>query len=227
MSDEDFLKRWSRRKRDVAKAEQPPPAPDAAGKASPSHEPDKSETQFDPTSLPPIESITALSDIRAFLRKGVPAEMTRAALRHVWTADPAIRNFVGLAENAWDFTDPNAIPGFGPLEATDEVRRLIARVIGEIGQAAQRNDAGASPLRPEGSDKLNHSNKIVEDQTAESGAPAPASEEEQKQNPAQVLGSQVLVQREIDATAPQHNAAEAQEKPKQFTYRTHGGALPR
>ena len=64
---------------------------------------------------------------------GVPADLTRAALRRVWTADPAIRDFVGLAENAWDFTEPDAMPGFGPLEATDEVRRMIA-----AGRAADR-----------------------------------------------------------------------------------------
>ena len=29
--------------------------------------------------------------------------------------DPAIRDFVGLSENSWDFTDPNAMGGFGPL----------------------------------------------------------------------------------------------------------------
>ena len=86
--------------------------------------------------LPPLESITAVTDITAFLRAGVPAELTRAALRRAWTADPAIRDFVGLAENAWDFTDPNAMPGFGPLESTDEVRRMIAQIVGEIGEAA-------------------------------------------------------------------------------------------
>ncbi|MGZ3410657.1 MAG: hypothetical protein ACXWJW_09015 [Xanthobacteraceae bacterium] len=26
--------------------------------------------------------------------------------------DPQIRNFKGLSENAWDFTDPHSIPGF-------------------------------------------------------------------------------------------------------------------
>ena len=91
------------------------------------------EPEFDLASLPPIESINALTDVTAFLRKGVPAELTRAALRRVWTADPAIRDFVGLAENAWDFTDPAAMPGFGPLESTDEVRRMIARIVDKIG----------------------------------------------------------------------------------------------
>ena len=95
------------------------------------------EPAFDPTSLPPIESITAGSDIRAFLQAGVPAELTKAALRRVWTTDPAIRDFIGIAENQWDFTDPTAMPGFGPLEATDDVRELVAQAMGKLRQLSR------------------------------------------------------------------------------------------
>ena len=227
MSDEDFLRRWSRRKREVAKAEQAPPAPaDAAAKA-PAPAVGKTETEFDPASLPPLESITALSDVTAFLREGVPAELTRAALRRVWTADPAIRDFVGLAENAWDFTDPNAMPGFGPLEATEEVRQMIARVVGEIGKAAPPEAAEATDTRFESVENSNHSNAIVEEQKIEGLSPGAAPEEEPKQNAAQESGNQVLLQGTAEYTAPQHDATEAEEKPKQFPHRSHGGALPR
>jgi len=227
MSDEDFLKRWSRRKRDVAKEEAArTPAPDAAEAPEPPA-PDKTETQFDPASLPPIESITALSDVTAFLQTSVPAELTRAALRRVWTADPAIRDFVGLAENAWDFTDPNAMPGFGPLEATEEVRRMIARVVGEIGKAASPEAVEKRETPPENVENSNHSNAIVEDQTAESSSPAVTPEEEPKQNAAQGSGKQVLLHSTAEDIALQHDVTEAQEKPKQLSYRTHGGALPR
>jgi hypothetical protein len=30
-------------------------------------------------------------------------------------ADPSIRDFIGLAENSYDFTNPHAVPGFAPL----------------------------------------------------------------------------------------------------------------
>ena len=112
MSD-DFLARWSRRKQEAKAA--PAPAPEPAPKPVA-----KAEPEFDITTLPPLESINALTDMTAFLQKGVPAELARAALRRVWTADPAIRDFVGLAENAWDFTDPNAMAGFGPLYPTGD-----------------------------------------------------------------------------------------------------------
>ena len=84
-------------------------------------------------------SITALTDVTAFLRKGIPPELTRAALRRAWAADPAIRDFVGLAENAWDFNDPNAMPGFGPLDCSDEqLSALIDRILGSVRSAADR-----------------------------------------------------------------------------------------
>src|SRR4051812_11031184 len=129
MSDpEPFVARWSRLKAETVKkrkevdAAQPDRKPEATAAAAADEESggapptaDKAaEPAFDPASLPPIESITAGSDIRAFLESGVPAELTKAALRRAWTTDPAIRDFIGIAENQWDFTDPAAMPGFGP-----------------------------------------------------------------------------------------------------------------
>ena len=56
--------------------------------------------------LPSIESIVAESDVRAFLAPGVPPELTRAALRRAWSADPKIRDFIGLSENSWGLQRP-------------------------------------------------------------------------------------------------------------------------
>ncbi|WP_422282997.1 DUF3306 domain-containing protein, partial [Bradyrhizobium sp.] len=73
----------------------------------------------------------------AFLRKGIPQELGRAALRRAWAADPAIRDFVGLAENAWDFNDPNAMPGFGPLDCSaEQIDALVGRIVGGVRSAA-------------------------------------------------------------------------------------------
>ncbi len=144
---ENFFSRWSRRKR-ADSPSAPPTAstvtttvtnnPDgstssAAQAPTPSATqgaPPQAEPPFNISKLPPIESITAQTDIRSFLAPGVPAELARAALRRAWAADPAIRDFVGLSENSWDFNSPGAIPGFGPLEMTDELRRRIAEMVG-------------------------------------------------------------------------------------------------
>jgi hypothetical protein len=232
MTEEDFLARWSRRKReaDVAKAEPPAqkradPGSEAGG--APAKGGAAPEPEFDITTLPSIESITSVSDVTAFLRAGVPAELTRAALRRVWTADPAIRDFVGLAENAWDFTDPNAMPGFGPLEATEEVRRMIAQVVDSIGQSAKEVASEDAMQHAEVAPNSNDSNDINDDQ-AEGGQHSRAlSADQQQQISAQDLGNQVMLQSTAENIAPQHDPTEAQEKPKQISRRQHGGALPR
>ena len=215
MSD-DFLQRWSRRKQEARKpAAKPEPAPQPAAKAEP---------EFDVTTLPPLESINALTDVTAFLQKGVPAELARAALRRVWTADPAIRDFVGLAENAWDFTDPAAMPGFGPLEATDEVRQMIAQVVRQIGQAAQPGESEAASGHAEVAENSSDSNAIIPQTGVHNHA---TKQDEAGEETAQDLGNQVLLQSIIENTAVQHDRTEAQEKPQQLSRRTHGGALPR
>ena len=93
---------------------------------------------FDPSGLPSIEAITANTDVRGFLQSRVPAELTRAALRQAWTSDPAIRDFIGIAENQWDFNDPNAIPGFGPLEMTGNETAVLTQVLGKLERVSER-----------------------------------------------------------------------------------------
>lgn len=134
---EKFLQRWSKRKlgqdkqptEQVEQARQTEPAdqkPAPEPQASVSKEAE--DKPFDLSALPPIESIDANTDISGFLRPGVPAELSRAALRRAWSADPAIRDFVGLVENGWDFNDPQAMAGFGPI-STDEVARIAGRML--------------------------------------------------------------------------------------------------
>ena len=91
---------------------------------------DENRLPFDPASLPTIESIGAESNIRAFLEAGVPGDLARAALRRAWSLDPAIRDFVGLSENSWDFNAPGTMAGFGPIDG-EEVGRLLTRLLGE------------------------------------------------------------------------------------------------
>src|SRR5262247_3385630 len=132
---EDFLKRWSQRKRDAAEAEQARrPAPENAAGDERSSEPVEAIKPAEPPNppldlkdLPPIESITAATDIRPFLQPGVPVDIARAALRRAWSADPRIRDFVGLADYDWDYHAVGGAAGFGPLEMTDELRQAVAR----------------------------------------------------------------------------------------------------
>jgi hypothetical protein len=148
--DEPFLARWSRRKRDVtvqsdAGKNPPPSAAEIAKPVSPTTV-EASATM----PLPPIEAIESASQLQAFLAPGVPLELTRAALRQAWTADPAIRDFIGLSENAWDFNAPGGVPGFGSLDLED-IHRLVGQVLDEpqvsdaIAATAPLADASATP----------------------------------------------------------------------------------
>jgi uncharacterized protein DUF3306 len=150
--DENFLLRWSSRKlanrTEPARADtpkEPPPRDSAetvddAAIAETQDAPGTPEKQPNDPPLPPLDSIGADSSVAAFLRPGVPPELTRAALRRAWTSDPAIKNFVGLVENGWDFNDPSAMPGFGAI-SPEEVARLAGQVIAALPQAEPDDQA--------------------------------------------------------------------------------------
>jgi hypothetical protein len=166
MSDENFFTRWSRRKAESAKRDAEdrdgedatPQQPNAAAAnalqsleseartpAQASGSPSAATAEFatfDPKDLPSIDSIGPDTDVSVFLRPGVPADLARAALRRAWTADPAIRDYIGLSENSWDFTAPQGVPGFGPLSQED-AQRLLAAFTGrtrEVAATAQTAD---------------------------------------------------------------------------------------
>jgi hypothetical protein len=103
--------------------------------------------------LPPIGSIGAGSDIRPFLAPGVPAHLTRAALRRAWSTDPAIRDFIGLSENSWDFNAPDGVPGFGSLTP-----QRLARMNGKAESSDTERGVPVPTQRPYGYPVLPKSN---------------------------------------------------------------------
>ena len=212
MSDEEFLKRWSRRKQEAKEAgETPAPAPPEETAALPVPEAPPAE-EVDLSNLPPIDSITATTDVTAFLRENIPLDLSRAALRRAWAADPAIRDFVGLAENAWDFTDPTAMAGFGPLEHTPEqIAALVERIVGGVRDTAEKL---ASEI---GNEAQNHpeNSETVQLSGAAETVPDPsvtAATVDDEHGPA------------VAAVQPQGSDGEEDEAP--LRRRSHGGALP-
>jgi hypothetical protein len=154
---ENFISRWSRRKREAADEKSQSEQPDIADAAketdrtaSLSSEESKlakaDSAEFDPASLPPIESIEAGTDITAFMRAGVPSELRYAALRRAWSADSSIRDFVGLNENYWcDATGPAGVAGFGDLDPGVDVKRMVSDLFGESPpQKAEHDSSNAS-----------------------------------------------------------------------------------
>jgi hypothetical protein len=102
--------------------------------------------------LPAIDSITATTDIRAFLKPGVPDGLKHAALRQAWATDPAIRDFVGIAENQWDFNKPQNIPGFGLLNPSQNIQRLVPTL--SVGRSTESQNVSEQPVSHKTSDNV-------------------------------------------------------------------------
>jgi hypothetical protein len=149
----DFLSRWSRRKQQArtAEAEPKPQAVESADAPAPEQpgsipdEPTLSPEEIE--ELPQLETLTAESDVSAFLRKGVPEALRNAALRKVWSLDPAIRDFAGHARDyAYDWNSPGGVPGTGPLSAADDVEAMVSRVFGDPGPSDDASHARIEEL---------------------------------------------------------------------------------
>ena len=243
---ENFIARWSRRKTAAQDAEA---RPAAAPVAAPTRAddgggdrkendaaralggvPEPSAAAFDPAKLPPIDSITAETDIRAFLVPGVPAHLTRAALRRAWASDPKIRDFVGLSENSWDFNAPDAIAGFGPLEMTDALRQEVARMLGRgvAGEAPNPVPAQASPQEmassSQGAAQSADATPELTTEGLESSA-APLSDEGAGR-PCEHAGPEPLPHRSKAAVAAQPGPENVDDN-QLIAKRPHGGALPK
>ena len=219
--DESFLARWARRKRAAAAKVHGQPQPkDTGDRAAPetaaaSLPPGETQSHVDSASLPPIETISAGSDIRPFLAASVPADLARAALRRAWSADPAIRDFIGLSENSWDFNAPGGVPGFGSLTMED-ARRLLARVMEDSDALSRRrsavelsaDDQALAPVSEAGErapDLVADQMKFVRDTDADHGNPLPPGRK-----------TNIAVQQE----------RKERESCPPLPRRRHGGALP-
>lgn len=226
---DNFLRRWSRRKQaaETQRSKEGQPCESASleanAPAGSARHGSAESPAFDPAGLPPIESITAASDLRAFLAPGVPMELTRAALRRAWMTDPAIRDFVGIAENQWDFTAPEGVPGFGALKMTPHLRGLIRELVaGAADEAAPRIDrdwlsAAAEPR------KQREITPAARDQTADAGARQAGGGDA---GTSAAAPGPPIVQRGMETPAARRGR-EAGGGDRAVTPRRHGGGLPK
>ena len=180
---EGFLSRWARRKVAVRAAERaegkvPSPeakAPDCApalGRDAPAteagiDEPEASvggHPEQEPDALladlPSLDTLTSGTDLAPFLRAGVPSALRNAALRRMWSLDPAIRDFVSEArEYAYDWNSPGGVPGLGPLLPTDDVAAMLRRLVGSV------------PEQPSGSGSIEASSREMVREAQQEPAP--------------------------------------------------------
>ena len=215
MNDPDnFLSRWSRRKRgadvdnsqadksDAHPHDRPAPSRDEPTEAGPKET--TGHPAFDVASLPPVDSIGAGTDISAFMQAGVPTALRHAALRRAWSTDPAIRDYLGPTENFWDAAGPDGIPGFGELDPGLDVKRMVAELFGETSpdkpEPEQNDSANAPPQVEENSKAPDDLRQTVE----------PASKQSAPQ--------------QIENGATQKTTVA--DVPMQKMTRRHGGAMP-
>ena len=214
MSDQEkFLTRWSRRKLEPADAKVPaepplsddaPPAGEEAAKPAGAVQGEAAPVpEFDLSTLPSLDSIGAESDIKAFLQAGVPSALRHAALRRAWSADPAIRDYIGPNENFWEGVGMDNVPGFGALDPSVDVKKLVAQVFGDAEPMPRTDDSAP----------------------AEANVPTPVANESSPTETKKQLAQNTdpLLQRD-------ENVASHHDDPQQETSaarsRRHGGAMP-
>ena len=219
--DKGFLARWSQRKQE-AKRDSDAPAAEAVVPAEPVA---GAEPEFDLSSLPKLEEMTATTDITGFLRKGVPEHLRNAALQKSWALDPAIRNYVNPAlDYAYDWNTPGGVPGSSEIGAGMDVARLVSQIMGSGESAAEASASDPEPGKASASDAAGASGQDAE-QEAGSELPTEALRltddripiEQKLANPEEVAASEG--QREVDATQSEPAAP-------QQAVRRHGSAKP-
>lgn len=239
----DFLSRWSRRKAEAAapspqKETAPAPEPELDPSSEIAEEPappldslsaEPAEAVAEITAeeiaaLPPIEQLSSTSDLGPFLRAGVPALLRNAALRRMWTVDPAIRDFLNDArEYAYDWNTPGGVPGLGPLLPTDDVKALARCVFDGRGRRAEAEEESAAGL--EGPPAQEPS--AAADAASESLAAEPPALQEVPVARADVAPGAAASDGEAapaDSRPPQAPDRAAETGPRRF--RRHGGATP-
>ncbi len=152
--DENVFSRWSRRKQATRHSE---PLPRDESDDTPSGqsaavniEQPRLSGDADPEEaaepLPRLEDLTAESDLSSFFRKEVPKAVRNAAMRKMWSLNPAIRNYVGPAEYAWDFNQPGSMAGFGPTSAKESITNIMSAMSGA--KKVHPTEESSPPLAP-------------------------------------------------------------------------------
>jgi hypothetical protein len=228
--DDNIFARWSRRKQAVRYGETPAPdeeqnAPEAAEASA---EPvDQQPAAMEPDAgdpLPSLEDLTAESDLSAFLREGVPKALKSAALRKMWSLDPAIREYIGPSEYAWDFNQPGSMAGFGPLDANESVAEFLSTMSGGVRAGLARAVASAEaplPSSPQQITDVSSEQGVSASPDRPADATLPAEPPDPPKAPA-TPEPPSPVQTTVAA-----EPANSGEPSQTTTPRRHGGAMPR
>ncbi|MGY6645096.1 MAG: DUF3306 domain-containing protein [Salinarimonas sp.] len=255
-----FLGRWSQRKlsekeKNEAQA-RAPDSPDRADEEPESHElPDRDIASHEAAqeisaapqqeeilseeelaALPPIDSITSQTDLRQFLRKGVPSAVKNAAMRKMWLLDPAIRNHVDYAvDYAWDWNVPGGVPGHGGQIAGESVAKMLDKLlpkpVSDENQAApELSGHAADAPDPEYVENQRQTGVQPEGEAADSDDVASAEQPKGDDSDPELRKVQPAEHIEAQAQSVDHGAngdsVSRSDEDERLRPRRHGGALP-
>lgn len=150
MTDEGFLRRWSRRKTEtqlgLAPAEEAaPPVPAVAADAADAAvatDPDPA-----PARLPTMDDVAALtgeSDFSAFVARGVDQTVRRTALKKLF-ADPHFNTMDGLDVYIDDYTRPSPVSD-AMLASLDHAKSVFRHLVDDDEDGAQEALRQTGPL---------------------------------------------------------------------------------
>jgi hypothetical protein len=122
---QDFLRRWSRLKKESVAVSAPA----------------KQEIVAKPVELPPLDSLTFESDFRDFMHAKVEESVKRAALKKLF-ADPRFNVMDGLDTYIDDYSIENPIPD-EMMARLDHARQAL------FGQQEEKEEPKASEEKPE------------------------------------------------------------------------------
>lgn len=219
--DKGFLARWSRLKRSAPKEPTAAREPISTTRPAVDTSDPSTEPSFDVTKLPRIEDLTPSSDIAAFLQKGVPEELKRLALRRIWSLDPAIRDFIEVAENQYDWNAIGGVPGFGEIAPGTDIAALLRQAIGQTPEPAVAGAAIPDTVEVGADDTAQAHTDIAASQQDEPAEDSPDVRHDDALDAAQLDGGEATTSGPNSTEQPQPSPR-APGPPRA----RHGGALP-
>ena len=217
---EGFLGRWSRVKRTAARSvpeAEPVSDPEAPGEADANADDATAQaaevapatlSEEELAALPRIEDLVQGSDIRPFLRAGVPRSMRNAAMRRIWMLTPGIRDYRDPAvDYAWDWNTPGGVPGDGVAPSPERAAQMLQSLLAPRAQPAPVDGAGEAGDAPE----------------ARAGGTAPEAGDGTAEIPPDLVQDQITDGSTETVAGP---ADRPEAEPDPLPRRRHGSALP-
>jgi len=166
---ENFLRRWSRRKIEESAPEKDEPQHGSPDDTAPVETIDDEENEDVTADLPNIDSLDKDSDYTVFLRDGVPEELKRLALRKLWLSDPVLANLDGLNDYDDDFATI--------MKSGADYMQRLARTAEKLTRPESESEDDAAD-NTESGDGVETDENLAEDDAA--GAMQPADEKNRR-----------------------------------------------